>query len=136
MQVTTGNSIGTVCGWDGSYMTDSRFPTLDGATSPFSISYNNQGLTGTLPTQFGLMTEATKSSISDNQLTGKRKVTCIFPPDSSLDSRLAIAGILGPQTSSRGAAVRADAKARLSRSPAAARQQTLQPMCHGVTQPT
>ena len=79
-QVTTGNSIGTVCGWDGSYMTDSRFPTLDGATSTKSFSYNAADLTGTLPTQFGLMTEATKSSISDNQLTGKRKM--IFPPDS------------------------------------------------------
>ena len=49
-QVTTGNSFGTVCGWQ-SYMADSRFPTMDGSTSTTSIDYNQQGLTGTIPTQ-------------------------------------------------------------------------------------
>ena len=49
-KVTTGNSFGTVCGWQ-SYMADSRFPTMDGSTSTTSIDYNQQGLTGTVPTQ-------------------------------------------------------------------------------------
>ena len=54
-QVTTDNSIGTVCGWQ-SYMADSRFPTMDGSTSTTSIDYSSQGLTGTIPTEFGLAT--------------------------------------------------------------------------------
>ena len=49
-QVTTGNSFGTICGWQ-SYMADSRFPTMDGSTGVTSIDYNQQGLTGTIPTQ-------------------------------------------------------------------------------------
>ena len=49
-QVTTGNSFGTICGWQ-SYMADSRFPTMDGSTGVTSIDYNEQGLTGTIPTQ-------------------------------------------------------------------------------------
>ena len=49
-QVTTGNSFGTVCGWQ-SYMADSRFPTMDGSTGVTSIDYNQQGLTGTIPTE-------------------------------------------------------------------------------------
>ena len=43
--VTTGNSIGTVCGW----IEDSRFPGA-GDTSITSIDYSSQGLTGTIPT--------------------------------------------------------------------------------------
>ena len=49
-QVTTGNSFGTICGWQ-SYMADSRFPTMDGSTGVTSIDYNQQGLTGTIPTE-------------------------------------------------------------------------------------
>ena len=49
-EVTTGNSFGTICGWQ-SYMTDSRFPTMDGSTGVTSIDYNQQGLTGTIPTE-------------------------------------------------------------------------------------
>ena len=49
-QVTTGNSFGTICGWQ-SGMADARFPTMDGSTGVTSISYNRQGLTGTLPTE-------------------------------------------------------------------------------------
>ena len=49
-QVTTGNSFGTICGWQ-SYMSDSRFPTIDGTTGTTSIDYNQQGLTGTIPTE-------------------------------------------------------------------------------------
>ena len=49
-QVTTDNSFGTVCGWQ-SYMADSRFPTMDGSTGVTSIDYNQQGLTGTIPTE-------------------------------------------------------------------------------------
>ena len=33
-----------------SYMADSRFPTMDGSTSTTSVDYNQQGLTGTIPT--------------------------------------------------------------------------------------
>ena len=44
-RVTTGNSIGTVCGW----IEDSRFPGA-GDTSITSIDYSSQGLTGTIPT--------------------------------------------------------------------------------------
>ena len=49
-QVTTGNSFGTLCGWQ-SYMSDARFPTMDGSTGVTSIDYNQQGLTGTIPTE-------------------------------------------------------------------------------------
>ena len=49
-QVTTGNSFGTICGWQ-SDMADSRFPTMDGSTGVTSIDYNQQGLTGTIPTE-------------------------------------------------------------------------------------
>ena len=48
--VTTGNSFGTLCGWQ-SYMSDTRFPTMDGSTGVTSINYNQQGLTGTIPTE-------------------------------------------------------------------------------------
>ena len=56
--VRAGNSLGTVCGWQ-SYMADSRFPTMDGSTSTTSISFMAQGLTGTIPTQVGLLTAIT-----------------------------------------------------------------------------
>ena len=49
-QVTTGNSFGTICGWQ-SDMADARFPTMDGSTGVTSIDYNAQGLTGTIPTE-------------------------------------------------------------------------------------
>ena len=68
--VTTDNSIGTVCGWDGTYMTDSRFPTMDGSTSTKSIDYSNDELTGTIPTELGLMTDVTFMEIDDNEFSG------------------------------------------------------------------
>ena len=49
-EVTTGNSFGTLCGWQ-SDMADARFPTMDGSTGVTSIDYNQQGLTGTIPTE-------------------------------------------------------------------------------------
>ena len=49
-QVTTGNSFGTLCGWQ-SYMADARFPTMDGSTGVTSIHFNQHGLTGTIPTE-------------------------------------------------------------------------------------
>ena len=49
-QVTTGNSFGTICGWQ-SDMADARFPTMDGSTGVTSIDHNQQGLTGTIPTE-------------------------------------------------------------------------------------
>ena len=70
VQVTNGNSIGTVCGWDGSYMTDSRFPTMDGSTSSDTHSYEDEDLTGTIPTEFGLMTHTTELGLARNTLTG------------------------------------------------------------------
>ena len=69
-KVTTGNSIGTVCGWQ-SYMADSRFPTMDGSTSTTSIDYNQQGLTGTIPTEFGRLTDLTYLNVGGNELTGR-----------------------------------------------------------------
>ena len=69
--VTTGNSFGTVCGWDGSYMADSRFPAMDGSTDTTDISYISQGITGTIPTEFGLMTGLTQLDIGDNEITGE-----------------------------------------------------------------
>ena len=48
--VTTGNSFGTICGWQ-SDMADARFPTMDGSTGVTSIDYSQQGLTGTIPTE-------------------------------------------------------------------------------------
>ena len=49
-EVTTGNSFGTICGWQ-SDMADSRFPTMDGSTGVTSIDFNQQGLTGMIPTE-------------------------------------------------------------------------------------
>ena len=49
-QVTTENSIGTICGWQ-SDMADERFPTMDGSTDVTSIDCNQQSLTGTIPTE-------------------------------------------------------------------------------------
>ena len=43
-RVTTGNDFGTVCGLD------SRFPTA-GTTGAMIMDYNQQGLTGTIPTE-------------------------------------------------------------------------------------
>ena len=57
-RVTTGNAaIGTPCdeivaNWQ-SYMTDSRFPTMDGLVTTTDIDYIRQGITGTIPTQVG-----------------------------------------------------------------------------------
>ena len=53
-QVTTGNSFGTICGWQ-SYMADARFPTMDGSTGVTSIDYNQQGYTGTIPTEVSVV---------------------------------------------------------------------------------
>ena len=52
--VTTGNSFGTVCGWQ-SYMADVRFPTFDGSTSSY-FWYGQSSITGTMPTEFGMLT--------------------------------------------------------------------------------
>ena len=46
-EVTAGNSLGTICGWQ-EYMADSRFPTMDGLVSTTSLAYGSQGLTGTV----------------------------------------------------------------------------------------
>mmetsp|Transcript_24999 Transcript_24999/g.57947 ORF Transcript_24999/g.57947 Transcript_24999/m.57947 type:complete len:1793 (+) Transcript_24999:178-5556(+) len=67
--VESNNPIGTVCGW-GDTMGDSRFPSMDGKTSTTTIDYKQQGLTGTLPTEFGLMTEVTKLDVGENRLSG------------------------------------------------------------------
>ena len=65
-KVTTGNAnLGTVCGW----VEDARFPGL-GSTTTTSVDYNQQGLTGTIPTEFGLLTEVTSFTLANNELTG------------------------------------------------------------------
>ena len=70
--IITGNSIGTVCGWQ-SYMDqpppsmDQRIVTIDGSTSTTNISFaNNCGvaLSSTIPTEFGLLTEVTVFDLS------------------------------------------------------------------------
>ena len=68
-RVTTGNSIGTVCGWQ-SYMLDTRFPTMDGSTSTVSIDHTSGSKTGTLPSELGLLTELTQVSLGTNGFTG------------------------------------------------------------------
>ena len=52
-------------------MTDSRFPTMDGSTSTTVIDYNSQGLTGTIPTEFGFLTLVTSLSLANNTLSGE-----------------------------------------------------------------
>ena len=59
--IMAGNSIGTVCGWQ-DYMADARFATIEGATSTTNIAFVNDyrvALSGPIPTEFGLLTEAT-----------------------------------------------------------------------------
>ena len=70
--ITTANSIGTTCGW----VEDAggRFPEL-GSTSTTSIDYAAQGLTGTIPTQFGLLTKATSLDMNSNELEGTTRVS-------------------------------------------------------------
>ena len=66
-QVTTENSIGTVCGWE----VDSRFPTIGPTDTDYtSIDYNDQGITGTIPTQFGVLTDATSLRLKANWFAG------------------------------------------------------------------
>ena len=64
-QVTSGNSIGTVCGW----IEDTRFPSL-GATSTTIISHYSQKLSGTVPTEIGLLTDVTTVWLHKNDFTG------------------------------------------------------------------
>ena len=65
-QVVTGNSFGTSCSW----LNDvARFPELED-TSTTDIDYSEQGLTGTIPTEFGLLTDVTMLSLASNELTG------------------------------------------------------------------
>jgi len=63
--VTTENSLGTVCGW----IEDSRFPAA-GSTTATALDYHGDNIYGTLPTQFGLLTDITSFSIWDNYLSG------------------------------------------------------------------
>ena len=66
--VTTANSIGTVCDRQ-SYMADSRFPAMDGSATTTTIDYIGQGIPGTIPTEFGLMTGLTQFDIGANEIT-------------------------------------------------------------------
>ena len=52
-------------------MADARFPTMDGSTSSASLSYMMLSKTGSLPTQFGLMTSVTYCDFAMNQMTGR-----------------------------------------------------------------
>ena len=62
-QVTTGNSIGTMC----EFVDDARF---NFPTSMTTIDYSNQQLTGTIPTEFGLLTDVTKMTLASNNFQG------------------------------------------------------------------
>ena len=63
--ISTANSIGTTCGW----VDDSRFPEL-GSTGTTSIDYADQQLTGTIPTQVGVLTKVTTLMMNSNDLGG------------------------------------------------------------------
>eukprot|EP00618_Florenciella_parvula_P025768 CAMPEP_0119498600 /NCGR_PEP_ID=MMETSP1344-20130328/21301_1 /TAXON_ID=236787 /ORGANISM="Florenciella parvula, Strain CCMP2471" /LENGTH=183 /DNA_ID=CAMNT_0007534497 /DNA_START=158 /DNA_END=706 /DNA_ORIENTATION=+ len=71
--VTTANSFGSCCGWQdymGDSMTEAGFPDADGTTSVTSIVYDSQGLTGTIPTEFGIMTNINEFNLENNDLGG------------------------------------------------------------------
>ena len=59
--VKASTSIGTLCVWESS-MDDSRFPTM--GTTATSQSYTSK--TGTIPTEFGLMSDVTSFSLYSN----------------------------------------------------------------------
>ena len=63
--VTTANSIGTVCGW----LEDSRFPGL-GNTSKTEAMYQATGITGTVPTELGVLTAMSVMTWAENDITG------------------------------------------------------------------
>ena len=65
--VRTGNSIGTFCDWPEEVY--NRF-SGSGGKDTVSVSYSNYQITGTIPTEFGLMTEATSFAMSTNYLRG------------------------------------------------------------------
>ena len=63
--VASDTSIGTACGW----IDDSRFPNL-GPSARMSVDYQSRGLTGTIPTEFGVLTQVTYFQLASNSLTG------------------------------------------------------------------
>jgi len=65
--VQTSNSIGTFCDWPEEVY--NRF-SGSGGKDTVSVSYSNYQITGTIPTEFGLMTEATSFAMSTNYLRG------------------------------------------------------------------
>ena len=62
-EVTTSNSIGTMC----EFVDDARF---DIPTTETRLSYSGDDLTGTIPTEFGLLTGLTYVTLGSNDLTG------------------------------------------------------------------
>ena len=71
--VTTSNSIGTMC----EFVNDTRF---NFPTSMTTINYNDQQLTGTIPTEFGLLTDVTKMTLASNSFDGTCGIsTCTCP---------------------------------------------------------
>jgi len=64
--VTTGNSIGTTCGW---YDGDGRFPSL-GPTDTTAIEMNSGDWAGTIPTEFGVLQKVTILNLGRNSWTG------------------------------------------------------------------
>ena len=91
--VTTGNSIGTVCGWQ-SYMADSRFPTMDGSTSTTSIDYSSQGLTGTIPEEMKCMKNLAWLTAPRNHLNGTF-------PQTVMDGLIRLCALLTPHVPAR-----------------------------------
>ena len=61
----TPNLKGTYCGW----LLDPRFPTLQGHTGTQSVDYRNRDITGTIPTEFGLLTDVEYFQLGLNTLT-------------------------------------------------------------------
>jgi len=67
-EVMEGNRINSHC-WSGGFEVPTVLPTDEWGKSANSIVYMDRGLTGTIPTQFGLVTKATMLQLSSNQLS-------------------------------------------------------------------
>ena len=63
--VTAGNSFGTCCGWNGS----DRFPSA-GPTSETVLNWGSAEKTGTIPTEFGVLSATQYLGFGNNYMTG------------------------------------------------------------------
>ena len=67
-EVVTGNSIGTTCG---AYDSWPNLPTVLPSSTTIQITgFDQKSFTGTIPTQWGLLTIVSEMNIGSNKLTG------------------------------------------------------------------